>query len=106
MGCYYNQLTSLDVSNNADLDYVYCTHNQLTSLDLSSCTVLTSVQCHNNNLTLLNLGSNINLNTLALTAANNGTAMIIRVGTTARVTQANSLFNAGTNFDDGTINTI
>ena len=38
--CRYNQLTSLDVSNNSVLEDLYCSENQLTTLDVSNNTAL------------------------------------------------------------------
>ena len=35
LGCYSNQLTSLDVSNNMELKALICEVNPMTSLDLS-----------------------------------------------------------------------
>ncbi|MDT8418283.1 MAG: putative metal-binding motif-containing protein, partial [Lutibacter sp.] len=39
--CNYNQLTSLNVSNNTALTSLYCNYNQLTSLNVSNNTALT-----------------------------------------------------------------
>ena len=81
--CYDNQLTSLDVSNNAALTHLYCSGNQLTNLDVSNntalvelecsmnqlenldvskCTALTYLGCGTNNLTSLDLSKNTKLN--------------------------------------------
>lgn len=35
MDCSFNELTSLDVNQNTNLDYLDCSSNQLTSLDVS-----------------------------------------------------------------------
>ena len=48
LSCYYNNLTSLDVSNNTALSNLDCYGNQLTSLDMSSNTALTKLDCGNN----------------------------------------------------------
>ena len=48
LNCYYNQLTSLDLSNNTALTYLYCDANQLTSLDVSKKTALTFLNCGGN----------------------------------------------------------
>ena len=43
--CDFNQLTSLDVSNNFALTALFCANNQLTSLDVSNNTALTELGC-------------------------------------------------------------
>ena len=62
--CGTNQLTSLDVSNNAALTELYCFENQLTELDLSNNTALTSLNCDSNQLTTLDLSNNKALKSL------------------------------------------
>ena len=56
--CGYNQLTSLDVSNNIALTGLTCQHNQLTSLDVSSNTALTGLGFQQNYLTSLDVSNN------------------------------------------------
>jgi Leucine-rich repeat (LRR) protein len=51
--CFGNQLTSLDVSNNTELNILDCQNNQLTSLDFSGANALTSLSCSLNQLTSL-----------------------------------------------------
>jgi Leucine-rich repeat (LRR) protein len=51
--CFGNQLTSLDVSNNTELNILDCQNNQLTSLDFSGATALTTLYCSFNQLTSL-----------------------------------------------------
>ena len=46
--CNYNQLTSLDISQNTALTYLDCQNNQLTSLDVSKNTALTYLECGGN----------------------------------------------------------
>jgi len=62
LNCRYNQLTSLDVSNNTALTYLKCDDNQLTSLNISNNTALTHLECDGNQLTSLDVrnGNNIN----------------------------------------------
>ena len=62
--CYNNQLTSLDVSNNTALTYLWCQSNQLTSLDVSHNTALTSLGCNSNQLTSLDVSNNTALTSL------------------------------------------
>ncbi|WP_251622535.1 leucine-rich repeat domain-containing protein [Odoribacter lunatus] len=56
--CYYNKLTSLDVSKNKELIYLNCEYNNLTSLNVSGCTKLTYLECGHNNLTSLDVSKN------------------------------------------------
>ena len=56
--CNSNQLTSLDLSKNAALVTLVCDHNQLASLDVSKNTALESLFCDNNYLTFLDLSQN------------------------------------------------
>lgn len=43
--CYENQLTSLDVTGCAKMEYLYCNDNQLSSLDVTVNTALTELKC-------------------------------------------------------------
>ena len=53
--CYWNQLTTLDVSGATALTHLYCFGNQLTTLDVSQNTALTSLTASDNQLTSLNV---------------------------------------------------
>lgn len=53
--CDWNSLTTLDVSQNTNLLFLFCAHNQLTSINISNCQYLISLQCDNNYLTSLDL---------------------------------------------------
>ena len=53
--CYYNKLSSLDLSKNTKLTCLGCGCNQLTSLNVSKNTELTFFDCQYNQLTNLNL---------------------------------------------------
>lgn len=55
LNCSENLLTSLDLSENTDLQTLNCADNRLTSLDLSGNTKLTYISCTNNCLACLNL---------------------------------------------------
>ncbi len=61
LNCFSNQLTSLDVSNNTDLNILACNSNQLTSLNVSQNTALTYLYCHYNQLTSLDVSQNTSL---------------------------------------------
>ena len=64
LNCYNNQLTNLDVIQNASLTHLKCGLNQLSSLNISQNTALTSLACLNNQLTNLDVTQNIDMKTL------------------------------------------
>ena len=59
--CYFNELTTLDLSTNTQLEYLNCNSNQLTSLNISANSVLRYLYCVNNQLTELDLSANTEL---------------------------------------------
>jgi len=63
--CDFNNLTSLNVSQNTALTYLYCGYNQLTNLDVSNNTSLFWLSCGSNNLTSLDVNNNILLSFLS-----------------------------------------
>lgn len=66
-----NSLTSLDVSNNTNLDDLNCSSNSLTSIDVSDLTSLASLDVSNmNGITTIDLSNNTDL--LSLRASNTG----------------------------------
>ena len=62
--CSYNQLTSLDLSQNTALTYLNCRNNWLTSLNVSASTALDQLHCQDNQLTSLDVSQNIALTVL------------------------------------------
>jgi Leucine-rich repeat (LRR) protein len=56
--CHYNQLSSLDLSNNTSLTFLHCNENQLSSLDVSACNALRRLVCERNLLTKLDVSNN------------------------------------------------
>lgn len=54
--CDYNQLTTLNASGLAELQYLVCNDNRLTTLNVSGLTKLKTLWCYNNQLTTLNAG--------------------------------------------------
>ena len=64
LDCAYNELTSLDVSQNTTLTELRCYGNQLTELDISRNTALTTLWCYSNQLTSLDISRNTVLNNL------------------------------------------
>ena len=65
LDCGFNQLTALDVSQNTALNILYCYENQLTALDVSRNTALTTLDCDCNQLTVLDVSQNTALGFLA-----------------------------------------
>ena len=80
--CGYNQLNSLDVSNNTALTELSCFSNQLTSLDISNNPGLLYLFCHDNQLNCLNLKNGNNIS-LGLFAASNPNLTCIEVDDSA-----------------------
>ncbi|MDB2362617.1 hypothetical protein N9V65_04125, partial [Flavobacteriales bacterium] len=62
--CGINQLTTLDLSSNTQLETLYASDNQLTSIDLSNNVNLTSINCGVNQLIDIDLSNNPNLSYL------------------------------------------
>ena len=64
----YNQIVTLNVSNNPSLEDLNCTHNKLGDLDLSGAPNLQYVDCSNNELTDIDVSNNAELYALNLSA--------------------------------------
>jgi hypothetical protein len=60
----YNQLISLDISNNTALNWLYCEYSQIATLDVSNQLDLHELQCNGNQLTSLDVSNNIVLEEL------------------------------------------
>ena len=58
LNCIYNQLPTLDVSQNTALTYLDCSFNQLTELDVRANTALAELRCDGNQLTELDVRAN------------------------------------------------
>lgn len=65
IGCSFNQITTLDISKNAEIESVNCYKNQLTTLDISKNVNITGVDCGENQLTTLDISKNTNLTWLS-----------------------------------------
>ena len=87
--CYYNQLTSLDVSANMALTELECYDNQLTSLDVSGCTALTMLVCFSNQLTTLDVSANTAL-TMLVCDSNQLTSLDVSANTALTVLDCSS----------------
>ena len=64
LDCMYNELTTLDMSNNIALELLDCKYNELTTLDVSNNTALVELWCDDNELTTLDVSNNIALEKL------------------------------------------
>jgi hypothetical protein len=105
LGCFSNQLTSLDVSANTALTDFYCYENQLTSLDVSNNTALMFLLCHSNQLTSLDISANTALtdfycyeNQLTSLDISNNTALTYLYCQTNQLTSLNVANGNNTNF--------
>ncbi|MFQ7760761.1 MAG: InlB B-repeat-containing protein [Faecalibacterium sp.] len=56
--CYYNNLTTIDLSNNKKLSYINCHHNQLKELDVSGLPLLKTFYCGQNALPSIDVSKN------------------------------------------------
>ncbi|MCL7752443.1 leucine-rich repeat domain-containing protein [Polaribacter sp. Z022] len=56
-----NNLSSIDVSLNSNLERLFCARNKLTSIDISKNANLKYLYCHNNQISSINLKENKNL---------------------------------------------
>jgi uncharacterized repeat protein (TIGR01451 family) len=61
LDCYFNQLSSLNVSGLINLKYLDCNFNELPSINVSGLTNLEYLNCSNNQLPSLNVSGLINL---------------------------------------------
>ena len=64
--CYYNQLTTLDLSKNEELKFVNCEYNQIVEVNLSKNVALTDFHATGNKLTQIDLKANTQLTNLSL----------------------------------------
>ena len=71
LDCNSNQLTSLDVIQNTNINYLRCQYNQLTSLNVSQNTQLISLFCYSNQLTSLDVRNENNANIISFYAEDN-----------------------------------
>jgi len=62
--CQNNQITDLNITGLTSLTYLFCSDNQLATLDLSTNTALESLLCYTNELTNLDVSNNVNLSDL------------------------------------------
>ncbi len=65
LNCDFNELTSLDISNNSNLEELSCSSNSLEALNVSLNTALVKLVCGSNSLTELDVSNNPDLESLA-----------------------------------------
>ena len=58
LDCGYNNLTTIDLSNNKKLKVIYCQHNQLKELNVSGLPLLESFHCDGNKLQSIDVSKN------------------------------------------------
>jgi hypothetical protein len=64
--CHRNELTSLDVTQNSVLEFLWCFDNNLTSLDVSQNSNLETLVAYNNNLSSIDVSQNAELKVLGV----------------------------------------
>ncbi|MCG6190175.1 immunoglobulin domain-containing protein [Maribellus maritimus] len=62
--CNYNNIVSLNLSENINLWGLECKNNKITDLNISSCSQLHWIDCSKNNLSNLDISNNIALNSI------------------------------------------
>jgi len=67
--CPYNNLNSINISNNLNLKALYCNENKLYTLDVSKNTALSTLDCSKNNIYIMDVSSNPEL--LSLNCSSN-----------------------------------
>ena len=58
LDCYYNNLTTIDLSNNKKLSYINCIYNKLEELDVSELPLLETFACDGNKLQSIDVSEN------------------------------------------------
>ncbi len=90
LNCFMNQLIALDVSNNTALLSLFCNRNQLTALDVSNNTALGSLDFYNNSISVLDVSNNTALNFIS---ASNNQLAVLDLSSNVSLTYLNCSFN-------------
>ncbi len=100
--CPFNNLQTIDVSNNSNLTSLWCYSNSLVSLDLSANTSLFLLKCQNNHLVNLNVknGNNTSVTNLHFKATNNPDLACILVDDAAYSTANWTIIDAAASFNE------
>jgi hypothetical protein len=64
LDCSNNQLTTLDVTGDSELNSLFCNNNILSALDVTKNTILAGLYCNDNKINTLDLTNNLALNIL------------------------------------------
>ncbi|WP_026716568.1 T9SS type A sorting domain-containing protein [Flavobacterium gelidilacus] len=96
LSCSYNQLTSLDVSQNINLIKLQCTNSPLSTLNISQNLALSTLWIRYNQLTSLDVSQNINLEVLLCT---NNLLTSLDVSQNPNLIQLQLFFNQISNLD-------
>ena len=111
--CSDNNLSSIDITNNTELEIFECYNNQFTNIDISQNTALYQFECRSNQLTGLDLSNNPNMVLLSmgnndiseLNVTNNNALLILECAetqlTTLDLSQNNGLTSLICNGNDG-----
>ena len=92
--CVNNSITSLDVTQNTSLSWLYCSTNEISALDLTQNTNLTKLYCNDNQIASLDVSQNVNL--VVLDCSSNALSSLdVKNGQNARI----SIFKATSNPD-------
>jgi Secretion system C-terminal sorting domain len=105
LNCNTNLLNNLDVTQNTALTNLNCSFNSLTSLDAAQNTALTSFNCQNNTLTCLNIRNGNNTNLPLISATNNPNLNCIEVDNVNYSTTNWTLIDPQTSFSTNCNNT-
>lgn len=62
--CSYNDIDSIDISQNKKLTFLFCSHNNISSLNFSNNPDLVRVNCHSNPISVLDFSTNFKMETI------------------------------------------
>ncbi|WOD43367.1 T9SS type A sorting domain-containing protein [Hwangdonia lutea] len=92
LNCSFNDISTIDVSNNSSLNTLSCAFNKITTLDLSNNLSLNYLDCGFNNINSLDLSNNSGL-TVLYSDYNNLTSLDIRNGGNSGMTDFDARYN-------------
>lgn len=62
--CSYNDIDSIDISQNKKLTFLFCSHNNISNLNFSNNPDLVRVNCHSNPISVLDFSTNFKMETI------------------------------------------
>lgn len=98
LNCKFNSLSSLNLSNNANLETLDCSENNIQNLDLSNNPSLTSIDCSINDLSSLNVKNGQNPNITFFNAVFNSNLTCVDVDNASYSTTNWTNVDSQTNF--------